>query len=154
MFSEGYEYITDNNINNYDFTDLVIPVPGASIKYPLNDTTNFIKEILSKDDLVIEDFNNQKLAFQSSGYYRKIIEKPKNVEYKIITHDDADIDLQNEYYNTEGHPELTGSKYKSLRLQFQLPQSTYATMLFREVSKSSSAANYQANLSQNIVINK
>ena len=50
----------------------------------------------------------------------------------------------------ESHPQPKGNKYTSVRFVFQLPQSTYATMLFRELTKSSSAGTYQASLSKNV----
>ena len=50
----------------------------------------------------------------------------------------------------EPHPKVSGDKYTSFRFVFQLPQSTYATMLFRELTKSSSSGSYQAGLSKKI----
>lgn len=129
-------------------TDLVLPVPGFQIKYPLNEISDYIKSLLDLDGLIIEDFSNQDMNFNSTGYYRKVVERPKNVEYAIVRHDNPDEDLQNEHYNVEEHPKPIGDTHKSLRIQFQLPQSTYATMLFRELTKTSSAVNVQANLSK------
>jgi tRNA(Glu) U13 pseudouridine synthase TruD len=70
------------------------------------------------------------------------------LEYEFIKHNDADEDLTTENYNVEIHPKGNGDNYNSIRLTFQLPQSTYATMLFRELSKVSSDIKYQAELSE------
>jgi tRNA(Glu) U13 pseudouridine synthase TruD len=123
---------------------------GTNVKYPNNETTDYIHEVLKKDGIALNDFYQSNLAFKATGCYRKVIERPKAVKYDILNHDDYEQDLQCEYYNMIPHPETSGSKYKSLRLQFQLPQSTYATMLFRELTKSSSTVNYQANLSKTL----
>jgi tRNA pseudouridine13 synthase len=128
--------------------DVVIPMVGTQVKYPLNESTDFINALIKHDNIELTDFFQNKVAFQAKGHYRNIVEKPKNVQYDIITHDDYEQDLQSEYYNVSGHPKISGSKYRSLRLQFQLPQSTYATMLFRELTKLPSTVNYQANLSK------
>ena len=151
IFTDNFDYITEDNINKYSFEDLVIPIVGYEIYYPKNDIKNFIEELLKKDDLSFKDFEYQAVNFNSTGYFRKVIEKPlNNVSYEIINHDDPDIDLQTPYYNIEAHPKVSGNKYTSIRFVFQLPQSTYATMLFREITKSSSSGSYQAGLSKNI----
>ena len=129
----------------------MIPIVGYEIYYPKNDVTDFIQNLLKADDLSFKDFELHTVNFKSTGYYRKVVEKPlSNLVYEIITHDDPDIDLQTPYYNINPHPKVSGHKYTSVRFIFQLPQSTYATMLFRELTKSSSSGTYQAELSQNI----
>ena len=145
IFTDNFDYITEENINKYSFYDLVIPIVGYEIYYPKNDIKDYIEDLLKKDDLSFKDFEYQAVNFNSTGYFRKVIEKPLNiVSYDIIKHDDPDIDLQTPYYNVEP------DKYTSIRFVFQLPQSTYATMLFRELTKSSSSGSYQAGLSKNI----
>ena len=151
IFTDNFDYITEENINKYSFYDLVIPIVGYEIYYPKNDIKDYIEDLLKKDDLSFKDFEYQAVNFNSTGYFRKVIEKPLNVvSYDIIKHDDPDIDLQTPYYNVEPHPKVSGDKYTSIRFVFQLPQSTYATMLFREITKSSSSGSYQAGLSKNI----
>lgn len=151
IFSDNFDYVTEENINKYKFEDLVIPIVGYEIYYPKNDIKDYIEQLLKKDELSFKDFEYQAVNFNSTGYFRKVIEKPlNNVTYEIINHDEPDIDLQTPYYNVEPHPKVTGNKFTSIRFVFQLPQSTYATMLFRELTKSSSSGSYQAGLSKNI----
>ena len=129
--------INRNNIRNVDFI--------ISLKL------NSYEQLLKKDDLTINDFKYQNLNFYTTGYFRKVIEKPLNeIKYEIIHHDNPDEDLQTPYYNIENHPNPKGNKYKSVRIIFQLPQSTYATMLFREITKISSSGNFQAHLAEEI----
>ena len=149
IFSDNFDFVTDDNINKYNFDDLVIPMVGYEVYYPKNDIKDFITELLNKDNLSFKDFEYQAVNFNSTGYFRKVIEKPLNeLKYDIVQHDDPDVDLQTPYYNVESHPQPGGNKYTSMRLVFQLPQSTYATMLFRELTKSSSSGTYQAGLSK------
>jgi tRNA pseudouridine13 synthase len=151
IFENNYEYITEENINNYTFDDLYLPMVGYQVKYPKNDTFAIISNYVEQDGIKLEDFAYQNVNFNSTGYFRKVVEKPNEIKYEIIYHDDPDEDLQNEYYNVDPHPNPKGElkKYVSLRLQFQLTQCTYATMLFRELTKKSSSTYYQANLSKN-----
>ena len=149
IFTDNFDYITEENIDKFNFDDLVIPIVGYEIYYPKNDIKDFIIELLKKDDLSFKDFEYQAVNFNATGYFRKVVEKPlNNLTYEIVQHDDPDIDLQTPYYNIESHPQPKGNKYTSVRFLFQLPQSTYATMLFRELTKSSSAGTYQAGLSK------
>jgi tRNA pseudouridine13 synthase len=149
IFSDNFDYINEDNINKYKFEDLVIPIVGYEIFYPKNDIKDFIIELLKKDDLSFKDFEYQAVNFNATGYFRKVVEKPiSKLTYEIVQHDDPDEDLQTPYYNIEPHPQPKGNKYTSVRFVFQLPQSTYATMLFRELTKSSSAGTYQASLSK------
>jgi len=120
------------------------------VKYPRNETYVIIKSILNEDNLILEDLIFKESFFNSKGHYRKFVQIPKNIEYEFVQHDDSDEDLLNENYNVEPHPQKNGTKYISLRLVFQLPQSTYATMLFRELTRSSSDSKIQAGLSQKI----
>jgi len=152
IFENNYEYITDENIKNYTFDDLYLPMVGYLVKYPKNETFEIISKYLEQDGIKLEDFAYQNVNFNSTGYFRKVVEKPKDIKHEIIYHDDPDEDLQNEYYNVEPHPypKSENKKYVSLRLRFQLTQCTYATMLFRELTKMSSSSFHQANLSKNI----
>lgn len=100
-----------------------------------------------EDEIVIEDLLFKENFFNSKGHYRKFIQIPNNIEFEFINHDDPDEDLLNENYNIEPHPYKNGKNFLSLRLVFQLPQSTYATMLFRELTKTSSDSKIQAGLS-------
>jgi tRNA(Glu) U13 pseudouridine synthase TruD len=128
----------------------VIPIIGTQVKYPRNETYEVIKSILNEESINIEDLIFKENFFNSKGHYRKFVQIPKNIEFDFVQHDDQDEDLLNENYNVEPHPVKNGTKFTSLRLVFQLPQSTYATMLFRELTRSSSDSKVQAGLSQKI----
>ena len=149
VFKENFEYITEENISKYSFSDLVLPLVGGDILYPKNEVKGYMDSLLKKDGLEYKDFDYQSKYFNFSGYYRKVVEKPINgLTYDILKHDDPDEDLQTPYYNTKPQPQPKGSKFTSLRLVFQLRQSTYATMLFRELTKNSSAFSHQSKMSK------
>ena len=134
----------------YNISDIVIPIIGTQVKYPRNETYEIIKNILKEDELEFDDLIFKENVFNSKGHYRKFVQIPQNIDYEFITHDDPDEDLLNENYNVESHPVKNGTVYTSLRLLFQLPQSTYATMLFRELTKTSSDSKFQAGLSMKL----
>jgi tRNA pseudouridine13 synthase len=145
---DDYEYITEENKDKYTIYDVVIPLVGLKSMYPKNETTEDMNKLLEEDGIKFEDFIGGN--FKGAGHYRKIIQRPNELIYDILRHDNPDEDLQTVYYNVMKHPGSSGEKYRSLRLQFKLPQSTYATMLFRELTKTPSNYLYQSNLSSNI----
>jgi len=148
IFEENYELVNDENISKYNIYDVVLPVVGYRVKFPENEMKNIILDLLSKDGLSLDDFKYSSLFYYAVGYYRKILEKPKDVKYEIINFEKEDEDLQSDYYNINPHPKSSGNKFKALRMQFQLGQATYATMLFREVTKQDSSVSIQAKLSE------
>lgn len=123
---------------------------GYKIKFPKNETANIILDTMKEDGINMDYFLSSNVKFNATGYFRKIVEKLFNVKWEMVSHDDPDEDLQCEYYNFKPHPSPNGTLYKSLRIQFSLPQSTYATMFFRELAKQSSAFSVQSQFSKDV----
>ena len=105
--------------------------------------------------------NRVRQYFQSSKTHtekvRAMVANIDDFDFVIVTNETEALNLEcnlikqnRPYYNIKPHPQPTGNKYTSVRFVFQLPQSTYATMLFRELTKSSSAGTYQAGLSKEV----
>ena len=90
----------------------------------------------------------------ASGAYRKIVTKPEDVVYDIIEMQNENEELLTPFYLSQPdptpviNPESSVSVTKALRMRFNLKTSSYATMLIREVTRSSSAfsAQYQFSL--------
>ena len=125
-----------------------MPVIGYRVKFPDNEIKDIIMNLIQKDGITIDHFKNSSLCYYAVGYYRKLLEKTFNVKYDILNFDNQDEDLQIPNYNINPQIVPKGTKFKALRLQFSLPQATYATMLFRELTRQSSAVNYQSKLSE------
>lgn len=149
-FDEVFEFIDDNNKSNYNINDLYMSLAGTDVKLPKNEISDYILSLLKEDNIDI----NEKGTMLGSGGYRKVIQIPTNVKYDFVSHDDVNEELQNEFYNDDlkNHPTPLPGKHLSLRLVFQVPQSTYATMVFREVTKQPSDLLSQSELT-NIINN-
>lgn len=143
-FYDTFEIVDEKNITNFTIYDLYIPLVGKDVVLPKNEIGDYMMQILKEDGIDINDAS----TMLGKGNYRKVIQVPNNVSFEKISHDDPDEELQNEYYNKESHPVVKGSKYTSMRLCFQVPQSTYATMVFRELTKQSSSFEYQSQLTK------
>lgn len=83
------------------------------------------------------------------GGYRKLIERPKNLEWKFVPYDDATQPLILTDYEILEKKELqlpTEGAFTALQMSFQLASSTYATMCFRELFKTSTSIAHQTRL--------
>lgn len=88
--------------------------------------------------------------FSLGGAYRKVFMKPRDLAWKIMKYDEPNEDLiLSDYSRMRNDPEIEGKAtgaHKALVLDFKLPQSTYATMLLRELLKSDTSTATQIKL--------
>jgi len=153
--------VTAENIHKYTINDVVMPICGYRTKMPNNkELQDIIFGIMSEDKITIETYerHSQLDSTTAWGSYRKLVGFATDIEYDIVEYQNVNEDLLNPNYNTEKDPQPVIDRtseqerpvYKALRLKFSLKQSSYATMLLREVTKMSSAFNVQSALSKDM----
>ena len=112
---------------------------------------------MKEHNISIQNFEQQASfdATSSWGSYRKIIGQVKDLEYDIVEFQNSNEDLLTANYNEEKDPKPEIDRedkektiYKALRIRFSLKQSSYATMVIREITKVSSAYSVQNLISQ------
>ena len=92
-------------------------------------------------------------SLSASGSYRKIVAKPEDVVYDVVDMQNENEDLLTANYLNEADPtpvinaESSVQVRQALRMRFNLKTSSYATMLIREVTRTSSAFSTQFKLS-------
>jgi tRNA(Glu) U13 pseudouridine synthase TruD len=114
----------------------------------------FLNLILQEDGILIEEFDNLPSGFILKGGYRKISNNlisflvcyPENVEHELVNYETKDQDLINPFYKHIPTLHFESGKYRGLILKFTLKKSGYATMLIRELTKTSSSLEYQQKL--------
>ena len=95
-------------------------------------------------------------SISASGAYRKVLAKPAEVVFDVTKMQNENEELLTPNYLSEPDPtplinekdEATDPITKALRIRFNLKTSSYATMLLRELTRTSSAFSTQYNLSQ------
>ncbi|CAN8018839.1 unnamed protein product [Ixodes persulcatus] len=143
-FSKQAEPTVVKDIAAATLGDVVLPLPGYSVKYPKNEIAEWYKEMLAEDGLTLDSFNNKNRAFAMSGCYRHIVTIPRDVTWEEVTYEDPSkplllSDLDTLRGNTL--PEQSGSgSHRGLRMEFSLPSSCYATMAIRELTRSDTTA--------------
>uniref|UniRef100_A0A2K5EQA3 Pseudouridylate synthase 7 homolog n=1 Tax=Aotus nancymaae TaxID=37293 RepID=A0A2K5EQA3_AOTNA len=143
-------YIEEDDVNNYSIHDVVMPLPGFDVIYPKHKIREAYREMLTADNLDIDNMRHKIRDYSLSGAYRKIIIRPQNVSWEVVAYDDPKIPLFNtDVDNLEGKPPpvfASEGKYRALKMDFSLPPSTYATMAIREVLKMDTSIKNQTQL--------
>ncbi|KAL3614602.1 hypothetical protein CASFOL_041688 [Castilleja foliolosa] len=90
--------ISDEDIvaEKYSIDDIVLPLPGSRIIYPLNDIVNIYHDLAKKDGISLTDSAHNSKEFSltnMTGAYRQVIQKPKDFEWKLINYENINIPL-------------------------------------------------------------
>jgi tRNA pseudouridine13 synthase len=97
-------YVTEINRNNIKLEQIVLPLPGYDIKYPLNDIHLWYRDLLNEDGINIDQMKYHIKDYSLPGNYRQFIVRPGQVEYKIVYYDNIDDDpLQSDYDQLINH---------------------------------------------------
>lgn len=150
--------VTQDNIHKYTINDVVMPIVGYKTRMPAHaELTKIIMDIMAEDKITPEIFERHMHLDSTSawGSYRKLVAFASDIQYDVVEFQDMNMDLLTPRYLEESDPtpaidrENQADKpiYKALRLKFSLRQSSYATMLLREVTRMSSAFNVQSAMS-------
>lgn len=119
--------------------DVVLPLPGYSIKYPENELKDHYKQMLDKFNISMDNMKKTLKVFSLAGNYRKILSKTNDLswEFKSYSHIDQDL-VESPLKKPEDSfkDECPDSQqHNALQLNFDLPSSSYATMALRELLK-------------------
>ena len=163
--------LTAEDVASGRFTieDIVLPLPGYESIYPENEIGAYYDELFAADGLTRRSYDSCSPAYREKGVYRKLVQRPKDFEWQVIAYDDPDAELATTEISKfrvarpSNKPESEGEvvekekeevpaevvgKFRALLVKFSLPPGTYATMLLRELTKSSTESGYQAQLSK------
>ncbi|KAF7391993.1 hypothetical protein HZH68_011536 [Vespula germanica] len=138
--------LTEEDLPNYTLADIIMPQPGWKVTYPPY-AKSWFDEFLAKDELTTDLRQNNK-KYSLGGAYRKILQIPLDLSWKIMRykakHDDlisSDIDEMKQVTPPKDNPD---GEYKALIVEMSLGASTYATMALREILKHDTSPQVQA----------
>ncbi|KAJ2804980.1 multisubstrate pseudouridine synthase 7, partial [Coemansia helicoidea] len=144
--------VTAENAGQYTIYDVVLPLPGWSVKYPANAVNAVYAELMAKDGLSVLEMDKHPLKeYRLSGAYRHMVIRPRDFSYEWMRYSDDSLPLaRSDSDAIEGKhiPEsIDFGSHVALKLCFDLPSSAYATMLLRELMRQETAAAHQTGLS-------
>nr|XP_034182885.1 pseudouridylate synthase 7 homolog [Osmia lignaria] len=138
--------LKEEDLSNYTLADVLMPQVGWKVTYP-SYAKSWFDEFLAKDGLTT-DLRQKNKKYSLGGTYRKILQIPSNLSWKIMhykeKHSDlimCDIDEMRKSTAPKDEPE---GQYKALIIEMSLKSSTYATMALREILKYDTSAQAQA----------
>mmetsp|Transcript_27244 Transcript_27244/g.76096 ORF Transcript_27244/g.76096 Transcript_27244/m.76096 type:complete len:659 (+) Transcript_27244:89-2065(+) len=130
----------------YKREDILLPLPGTGVLLPQNDIGQAFEEVLQELGLNDSNFATRNVDYQLFGDYRLVYCRPSDVSHDILYYKRDEEQLvphdMDRLHGVEIPVDIVragdpGAK-KAVALSFSLPNSTYATMLLREVTKKSS----------------
>ncbi|VEN43027.1 unnamed protein product [Callosobruchus maculatus] len=140
--------LAKEDLENYTVYDIVLPTPGYDVVYPENLKEHY-KAVLEEFGLTLEMPKQKVKTYTLSGNYRKILQKP-DFTWKIMFYNSpTDNLIRSDFEELRGIPEpksAENGKYKALLIDVNLPTSSYATMLLREILKTDTASSAHAKL--------
>ncbi|XP_070192243.1 pseudouridylate synthase 7 homolog isoform X2 [Littorina saxatilis] len=142
--------LEDGKVSQYTIYDVVLPLPGFDVLYPNNEVHTWYKEHLEKDGFDINSMERKNRDFSLPGSYRAIVVQPTDVEWKTFRYNDPTVALalsdSDRMDGVEEPQSVEDGKLRALRLTFNLPTSSYATMALREVLKTDTSPAQQASM--------
>ena len=113
-----------SSVRKYSVYDVVLPLCGASVIFPTHSIGEFYADSLAQLGLSnAESFRVTDLSMKFPGAYREILSKPIHFDLEWLQPQEGRI------------AEKSESK-ENFRVNFDLPSSSYATILIRELLKS------------------
>ncbi|KAG8391024.1 hypothetical protein BUALT_Bualt01G0145000 [Buddleja alternifolia] len=96
--SKSVKVISEEDIvtGKYSIDDIVLPLPGSRITYPLNDVGKVYHELAEKDSIGLIDCAHNSKEFSltnMTGAYRRVFQKPKDFEWELLKYTDVNIPL-------------------------------------------------------------
>lgn len=146
--------LTANDIASAQYTiyDVILPLPGASIDLPAGWMSELYHSILASDSLTPSQLTSSRIPeYQLNGSYRRMLARPRHFSYRLTAYTDPDRPLTHTDEERCLNPALAAqpepspqseaaAQFTALTLTFQLPSSSYATMLMREALKSDTSS--------------
>ncbi|KAF5888731.1 putative cyclin-related protein FAM58B [Clarias magur] len=108
----------------FSLDQVVLPMPGNSVKYPENALGPWYRDRLGRDGLRSCRFRIPSLKLNVPGCYRPLVSYPRDVSYSL--HSDQD---------TQDTGVAASPCRTNLELSFSLNASCYATVCLREIMK-------------------
>jgi tRNA pseudouridine13 synthase len=140
--------LTDADIaaKTHTLSDIVLPVVGHATILPGNDVADVYQTAIGNDKLDMSSFEaNFHAAYDLAGVYRNIVARPAHFEWRIARYSDASVPLIRTPFHPADAPlgDDANGTHRALVLSFHLQPATYATMLYRELTRSTSSKETQ-----------
>eukprot|EP00698_Gefionella_okellyi_P015679 TRINITY_DN4441_c0_g1_i1.p1 TRINITY_DN4441_c0_g1~~TRINITY_DN4441_c0_g1_i1.p1 ORF type:complete len:633 (-),score=118.94 TRINITY_DN4441_c0_g1_i1:3-1901(-) len=142
------QVLTEADHQQYSINDVILPLPGFDIQMPTNDLAAVYDATVRSMGVTPSMYRHSHKEYALPGAYRRLIARPGDLQWRTMRYNDVnarlletDLDRLNGVQPPQSEPD---GKYLALILSFNLPTSAYATMLIREIMKTSTSVQAQA----------
>mmetsp|Transcript_7628 Transcript_7628/g.11309 ORF Transcript_7628/g.11309 Transcript_7628/m.11309 type:complete len:619 (-) Transcript_7628:49-1905(-) len=159
--NSGHHIVTAEDIlkKTYSISDVVLPLLGPDVLFPEHSTGECMRQLLEENGVTSEMLAKTKLR----GTYRRVLQRPADFTWRCQQYSDPNEEIQrtelttlcgdNAASNSGSGSNVAASSeggdgggFLAAILEFSLPPGTYATMLLREIMKTSTGTAYHADL--------
>ncbi|KAL3843975.1 hypothetical protein ACJIZ3_001378 [Penstemon smallii] len=97
----------------YTIDDIVLPLPGSRITYPLNDIGKVYHGLAKQDAISLTESMHNSKEFSitnMTGAYRRVFQKPKDFEWELLKYTDINVPLAETDWESisKSHPVTLG----------------------------------------------
>ncbi|KAG1929645.1 pseudouridylate synthase [Pimephales promelas] len=85
--------LSADDAEKHSIHDVVMPLPGFDVIYPTHSVGRGYGEMLSADDLDIQNMRHKVRDYSLAGAYRKLLIRPSDVSWELIQYDDPRVPL-------------------------------------------------------------
>ncbi|XP_077450467.1 pseudouridylate synthase PUS7L-like isoform X2 [Stigmatopora argus] len=119
----------------YALAQVLLPMPGNTVKYPENATGAWYRERLARDGLDKCRFRLAALKLNLPGCYRPLLASLCNLSYRLSDGDAGETAADASGGKSQGRLDGEPPETLTLTLNFDLDSSCYATVCLREIMK-------------------
>lgn len=145
--SDGaHRVLTADDAAHASIEQVVIPMPGAEVHLPEGWLADLYTAMLQADGLTpLSLASSRQPEYRLKGAFRRMVQKPAGMTCSFLRYDDPNAPLcatdEDALLHTEALPTPSdAAPYLALQFVFQLPPSSYATVLLRELLRTDTSA--------------
>jgi TruD family tRNA pseudouridine synthase len=122
MTMEVIKIVDESNLSSVTLAQVLLPLPGYNMQYPTHEIAVVYHRLLELDGIRFD--KSAPLEATAKGSYRHLIAMPNDMSVTFL--DDTDE-------TSHDNRSTTRTTAKTVKLSFELPKGSYATMLLREL---------------------
>ncbi|CCU99726.1 unnamed protein product [Malassezia sympodialis ATCC 42132] len=141
-----HRVLTAEDAAHASIEQVVMPMPGAEVHLPEGWLADLYTAMLQADGLTpLSLASSRQPEYRLKGAFRRMVQKPAGMTCSFLRYDDPDAPLcatdEDALLHSEALPAASdAAPYLALQLVFQLPPSSYATVLLRELLRTDTSA--------------
>lgn len=155
--------LDEQSVSRYTMQDVVMPMPGADVHLPPNGwLASMYEDILREDGLTPSSLSSSaQPEYRLKGAYRRMLQMPQHLRHTLLAYNDAnatlcatDEEVLLPDHGTQGPGAVDvvdkdqQAPFLALQLTFELPPSSYATVMLRELLRTDTSAHLHKELTK------